>query len=123
MEWLYYTINDGDEINASKQGEFYETFPKIEGWIRGQNVTMNVYAKVIYYFENSDIEYNNTIVDTTVYYFNVSDAVEIGVEDPPEISLPQPSFVQVPGFETIIFLISLIAVVLILKYRKKDRRK
>jgi hypothetical protein len=123
VDWLYYTINDGDEINASKQGEFYETFPKIEGWIRGQNVTMNVYAKVIYYFENSDIEYNNTIVDTTVYYFNVSDAAEIGVEDPPEISLPQPSFVQVPGFETIIFLISLIAVVLILKYRKNDRRK
>ena len=120
---VYYTINDGDEINASEQGEFYETFPKIEGWIRDQNVTMKVYAKVIHYFENSNISYNNTIVDTTVYYFNVSDVAEIGVEDPPEISLPQPTFVQVPGFETIIFLISLIAVVLIFKYRKKDRRK
>jgi len=39
-----------------------------------------------------------------------------------DILLPYPHAVQVPGFELLVALISIIAVVLILKYRKKDRR-
>jgi len=37
--------------------------------------------------------------------------------------LPHPHIVQAPGFETLVFLIALIGVVLIFKYRKKNRRK
>ncbi|KYK24122.1 hypothetical protein AYK21_01760 [Thermoplasmatales archaeon SG8-52-2] len=38
-----------------------------------------------------------------------------------QILLPYPETVQAPGFETVIFLISLAAVVLIFKYKKKNR--
>jgi len=38
-----------------------------------------------------------------------------------QILLPYPETIQAPGFETIVFLISLAAVVLIFKYKKKNR--
>ena len=121
---VYYTVDDGDEINISKGGNFYETSPKYEGWIKNKNVTVHAYADVIYYFENNPTQFNNTIRDSTNYYFNVSNAIEIGGEQPPEIELPQPRFVgATPGFEIAIFLISLVVVALIFKYRKKDKKK
>ena len=119
---FYYKINDGDEINVTKSGDYYVTSPKIEGWTRNTNVTIKAFAEVIYYFENSPIQYNNTLVDNGIYYFNVSDVPEIGGEDPPTVTMPQYIPIQVPGFELVVFIISLIAVVLIFKYRKKDRR-
>ena len=58
--------------------------------------------------------------------YDYADTNKNGVIEPDELNnrelLPHPHYVNVPGFEAIIFLISLIAVVLILKYRKKDRR-
>jgi hypothetical protein len=39
-----------------------------------------------------------------------------------QVILPFPNSVAAPGFETIIFLVSLIAVVIIFKYKKKNRR-
>ncbi len=57
-------------------------------------------------------------------YDNV-DADKDGVIEQEESSnkhlLPYPHMVAAPGFETIVFLISLIAVVLIFKYKKKNR--
>jgi hypothetical protein len=38
-----------------------------------------------------------------------------------QILLPYPKTVQAPGFEAIVFFISLVAVILIFKYRKKNR--
>lgn len=119
---IYYTIDDGKEINATHEGDYYQSSPKQVGWMRDRNVTVKVYADIIYYFKNSEQQFNNTIVDTTTYYFNVSDVPEIGVEESPKIKLPRPHFEQVPGFETLVFIISLIVVVLIFKYRRKDRR-
>ncbi len=131
---VYYTINDGKEINATKNGDYYESSPKIEGWPRNTNVTVKVYADIIHYFEqpinlesygNSIIkikDYNNTIIDSSTYYFNVSDAVEIGGEDSPPAKLPKPRLIAVPGFELLVFIISLMIVIFIFKYRKKDRR-
>ena len=88
------------------------------------NVTVDAYAEVIYYFENYPLQFNNTVVDNDTYFFNVSDTPEIGVEKPPEIELPGPRYVgATPGFEIAIFLISLIIVALIFKYRKKDKKK
>ena len=40
-----------------------------------------------------------------------------------DVLLPYPTTVQVPGFELAIFMISLIAVVLIFKYKKKDKHR
>jgi len=128
---VYYTVDGGNEINATKNGDYYETNPEYEGWPKDKAVTVTVYADIIFYFVEplalqaeipESIQYNNTIVDTQTYYFNVSDDPTIGQEDSPTAALPQPIFYQVPGFELAILLISLIAVVLIFKYRKNNRR-
>ena len=121
---FYYTVNDGEEINVTKGDEYYETSPKYEGWIKDNESTVKAYAEVIYYFTNNPLQYNNTVVDSDTYYFNVSNAIEIGGEVSPEITLPQPKSVgATPGFEVAIFLISLAVVALIFKYRKKDKKK
>jgi len=118
---FYYSIDDkGEYINATKDGDYYKTSPKIKGWQRGLNVTVKAFADIIYYFDNLPTEFNNTIIDSSTYYFNISDAPEIGTEEPPEITLPHPKFVQVPGFEIMVFVISLIFVLIILKFRKKE---
>ena len=126
VNWMYYSVSDGsviNYINVTKNDEdfFYESSPYIKGWIRGKEVNVTAYAKYIYYFENIETEYNNTIIDTTQHYFNVSDDSEIGTKDPPTPDLPQPRYIFVPGFETILFIISLAGVLLIVKYRKKKR--
>jgi len=118
---VYYLVNDV-EVNATKGTDYFETTAKQIGWPRGENVTVKVYAEKIYFFENLNIQFNNTIVDASTYYFNVSDDSEIGTRSSPTISMPVFKPIAVPGFELIIFLISLIVVFLIFKYRKKDRR-
>jgi len=128
---VYYTVDDGEEINATESGEYYETNPEYQGWPKDKNVTVRVYAEISYYFVEpialpsqaaSAVEYNNTIIDTQTYYFNVSGDSTIGSKESPVVGMPLPQFYQVPGFELVVFLISLIAVVLIFKYRKSNRR-
>ena len=121
---FYYTVDDGNEINVTKGDNFYETAPKYEGWVKNKNVTVKAYAEVIDYFTNYPLQFNNTLVDYDTYYFTVSDAIEIGGEKTPEITLPGPRHVgATPGFEVAIFLISLVVVALLFKYRKKDKKK
>lgn len=123
---VYYTINGGKEINATYNPDtgYYHTTPKKEGWIKGANVTMQVYAQIVYYFENTYQQFNNTIVDTSQYYFQVSNADEVGTEKSDEIAMPSPRFIMVPGFELVVFLVALLAVVLVLKKNhKKDRKQ
>ncbi|NOR16083.1 hypothetical protein GQ543_00005, partial [candidate division WOR-3 bacterium] len=67
-------------------------------------------------------QFNNTILDTSSYYFRVSDDSKVGTEVSPEIAILGPGLYMVPGFELLVFVISLVVVVLIFKYRKKDRR-
>jgi hypothetical protein len=67
-------------------------------------------------------QFNNTILDTSSYYFRVSDDSKVGTEVSPEIAIPGPGLYMVPGFELLVFIISLVVVVLIFKYGKKDRR-
>lgn len=124
VDWFYYTI-DNQQINITKDedDEFYTSSPRIKGWKKNTEVVAYAYAETIHYFKNNPTRFNNTIIDTSTYYFNVSDAAEIGTENPPEISLPQPRSVQVPGFEIMIFLISLLGVVLIFKYKKKHNKQ
>ena len=120
---FFYKINNESEINATKDGDYYKTTPKIKGWKKGSDITLNAYSEIIFYFDNLDTEFNNTIIDSDTYYFNVSNVAEIGIDDPPEIELPHPRFVQVPGFEIIVFIISLIIMLFILRFYKKDIRK
>lgn len=119
---VYYTVNDV-EVNATKGTDYFETTAKRIGWPRGgNNVTVKVHAEIIYYFENLNIKFNNSVVDISTYYFNVSDDSEIGTKASPSISLPVFEPIAVPGFELIVFIISLFVVFLIFKYRKKDSR-
>ena len=117
---VYYTVENGSEINITKKDNFYETNPVYRGWIIKNNASIRVYAEVIHYFENLNTNFNNTIIDNSVYHFNVIDDQQIGTQEPPEIELPKPKLVQVPGFELIIFVISMILLVIILKIRRKN---
>ncbi|MBN2066307.1 MAG: hypothetical protein JW771_05830 [Candidatus Thermoplasmatota archaeon] len=128
---VYYTINGGEPINATKNGNFYETTPEYEGWIRNANVTLRAYAEMSFYFveplalpsqATSAVAYNNTILDAQTYYFNVSDDASIGTKKSETVDMPGPQFYQVPGFEVAALIISLLAVVFLVKYRKKHRR-
>ena len=69
-----------------------------------------------------DYKYENTIVDSQVYYFQTGEE-NIGLETSPGPSPITVNYVQVPGFEAIITIIALAAVVLIFKYKKKDENK
>ena len=134
---VYYTVNDGQEINMTKQDNYWITYPKYEGWPKNSNVTVKVYAVKNYFYsivlgstttqeefdtKTKNISYNNTIEDSTQYYFQTrSDG--IGEEDSPEGDVGGVGIIQVPGFETIIFIIALISIVLIIRYKKKDDKK
>lgn len=149
---VYYKIDNGSEINANRKDindkEEYITSPKYEGWEENSNVTIKIYAEAIHYFVNiyeTDEEgnvkpkkFSNIIEDTEDYIFITGTDNNIGTEDPPvtyncslnkqpenviNYDLPCPRYVATPGFEAIIFIIALLSVILIFKYRKKDRRK
>jgi hypothetical protein len=122
---VFYTI-DGTEINATKSDRYWITNPGFKGWIGNKNVTINVYAEKIYYFENyiedgKFVKFVNTITDTETYNFTVVDESTIGQRESPQTSLPSPRYTATPGFEVILFIISLIIVVLIFKYKKKNK--
>jgi hypothetical protein len=75
----------------------------------------------VIYFPHLNQPFNNTIVDSQPYYFQVGS--EGVAKDPsPAIPLPQYVPIPVPGFEAVIFLFSLIVVVVLVKYRKKDKK-
>ena len=140
---VYYTVNNGNEINATQQTDrkdFYITSPEYKGWFPGENKTVNVSAEVRYNFENDFLKdekgnivldknnnalsrwFVNYINDTNTYRFDVADESSIGQEPVKKIARPKARIVSAPGFEILVFLISLVVVILILKYQKKDRR-
>ncbi|MBS3778425.1 MAG: hypothetical protein KGY50_03935 [Candidatus Thermoplasmatota archaeon] len=128
VDQVYYTVNTEDghsaTINATKPtDEYYRTTPKMKGWKQNANTTISLFAKCIHYFPNDGREFNNTIQDNSTYYVVTSDAAEIGSETPPTISLPKPNFVQVPGFELLVFIISIIGVLFIIKRKRSGRNK
>jgi len=130
---VYYKVDDGIEINATKLKDSqtdYESFPKYEGWpdITGAETNITCYAEVVYYFENHIVNgefvpFTNTIKDTDTYNFTIEDKDDVGEETSEKIKLPTGKFVGAPGFEAIVFIAALLAVVLIIKYKKKDKQK
>ena len=64
----------------------------------------------------------NHINDSSEYLFDVDDESSVGTKSDIEITRPKARTVAAPGFELIVFLISLVAALIIFKYRKKDRR-
>ncbi len=135
IDIVYYTVNDGKRINVTynEQGGNYITYPKFKGWVADQNVTLKVFAKAVNNydfvmpttpdpdFDISKYAYNNTIKDTQEYYFQVG-SENIGIEDAPDAKEPPINYKQVPGFESVIFILALFAAILILRYKKKDKK-
>jgi len=129
---VYYTLDNGKEINADRADkndkEKYETTAEYQGWSENSNFTMNLYAEVFYYFVNIDENFTNTVEDNTEYTFSTGVDPNIGSEPPLEINelsynLPTPrGLPSTPGFEIITFIVSLIAVVFILKSIKKKKK-
>jgi len=142
---VYYRINNGSEINVNRKDkdnkEKYETTAEFEGWKENTNLAVKVYAEAIHYFENLNQEFSNIVEDTTNYNFSTGNDSNIGSEpvllayncslaatkqsqesNTINYSLPCPRKVSVPGFELLLFIVSLVIVVLIFKYRRKDRR-
>lgn len=126
VDVVSYTVSTGSHtatINATKPSdEFYRTSPKMKGWKKDRNITITLQATCIHYFPNDGRAFNNTIQDNTTYYVVTADADEIGTETPPIISLPQPKYVQVPGFELLVFIISIIGVLFIIRQTKSSKK-
>ena len=144
---VYYTVNNGVEINVSrmdeKNREEYRTTAEYVGWHPGENVTLTAYVQVSYYFVNSLTKYNNTIRDTTTHFFttNASD-IKIGTKtdlitpshyyslhDKNQLPNPLNYYVPVPrtmpatpGFELLIFVIAIAVVLLVVKRRKNNKQ-
>lgn len=129
---VYYRVNNGPRINITKIDDYYTTYPKYKGWPANQNVTVRVYAEKIHYFRfvmptipTEDLnltEYNNTIVDTQIYYFQTG-IENIGLEEPPEIEGPVIEYIQIPGFEMILFIAAISIVILIVRKKNEDEKK
>jgi len=142
----YYRVDQGSQINVSRleinNRENYRTTAEYIGWQQDANVTLNAYVEVTHYFPNLIWEFNNTIKDTDYYNFKTLDDPAIGQKDKliPPLSnyplnnenqpdnilnyyMPRPQIYAVPGFELLVFVISLGAVALIFKYRKKDKSR
>ncbi|MBU0497219.1 MAG: hypothetical protein KKC68_07960 [Candidatus Thermoplasmatota archaeon] len=123
-----YHLDHGNEINISRKDpnkkDKYETTAEVVGWHPKNNYTMTLSAETTYYFMNNPIRYNNTVIDSTTYNFSTSTDNNIGTEpvDEPNYILPYPRYVAAtPGFELLVFIISLIIVILMFKQRKNHR--
>ena len=141
---LYYVVDDGmQKINATKdptREQLYVTSTEYEGWIPGNNITVNVTAIVTYNFENHFLKdedgelvldsnneaiqliYFNAINDTDTYYFDVVNESTLGITESPKVDNPKARRVSAPGFEMIVLVIAVIFTALILKYKKRDRQ-
>jgi len=143
---VYYRIDGGTDINVNRKTENdkekYETTAEYKGWTPNSNATVRVYAEVVHYFINVPVKFANTVEDTKVYTFSTGDDQNMGKEDTLveynhtlatmrksqltntlNYQLPHPISVgNIPGFETVIFIVSLIVVVLIFKRKKKDKK-
>lgn len=125
---VFYTVNNGEEINASYSGEdtytgeyIYTSSPDRIGWTTGF-VTVEVFVEVIHYFV-LPADANQTfrtshgrIDDNQNYSFFVE---SIGNLPSPKIDLPQPETLQrVPGFG----ILSLLIAVVLLGVLKRKRK-
>ena len=142
---VYYQLNNDKELNVSRldpaNRQNYRTTPEYIGWIPDTNVSLRSYVEVAYYFINYPQRFNNTVKDTTAYQFQTKGDGSIGIEKPlippnPFLKLgnsEQPDNIlnyyipipraqgATPGFELVVFILSLVLVLLLVKYRKKDR--
>jgi ABC-type transporter Mla subunit MlaD len=120
----------------------YETTAEFKGWTANSTVSVSVFAEARHYFVNIAEKFSNTVRDTRQYAFTTANDQNIGTEDtlvewnatraflrqsqlPNTLNYitPYPTSIgSTPGFEAIIFMVALVAVVLLFK-RKKNIKK
>jgi hypothetical protein len=143
---VYYTINNGPELNVSRKDpnikDKYDTSPEFQGWTENSVETVRVYAEAVYYFANNPEKFSNTVKDTTTYTFSTANDSNIGTEKPLvewnytlyllhksqlpntvnyEIPFPY-TLSATPGFEVLVAIVA-VAVAMILVKRKKNHKK
>jgi hypothetical protein len=143
---VFYRIDNGSDINVNRKDpndkEKYETTPEFKGWTSNATLMVTVYAEASYYFVNIPMKFSNLVRDTTPYVFTTATDPNIGTEEPlveynatlallHESQLPNTlnyvtpyptSTGATPGFEALVFIIALVAVVFLLKRKKKSKK-
>jgi hypothetical protein len=143
---VYYTINNGSEINVSRKDqtdkEKYDTTAEFQGWTSNSTVTVHVYAEARHYFANIPDKFSNTVADTKVYTFTTATDSNIGTkkplveynytlaalrkpQSPNTLNYPLPYPVKMgatPGFEAIIAVLAIVVVIFLFKRKKKDNQ-
>lgn len=113
-EVSYYFTNIIQKYSNTIESPTVYEFSTTSGSRIGSEDRLNTYDHTKTINQNSD---NNTL-----NYDTAKDTNGDGAPDSNSILLPFPHIVSAPGFELLVFIIALAAVVLIFKYRKKDRR-
>ncbi len=140
---VYYTIDNDSDVNVNRKDandkEKYETTAEFKGWRSNATLTVQVYAEARHYFINKLEKFSNTVRDTQVYPFTTANDANIGTEDtlvewnatrallrqsqlPNTLNYitPYPTGIgATPGFEILVFLAALVAVVFLFRWKKK----
>jgi PGF-CTERM protein len=142
---VYYKIENGSDINVNRKittdKEKYETTAEFKGWTANATVSVSVFAEARHYFLNNPEMFSNIVRDSRNYLFTTANDANIGTEEPlvewnatlallnqPQLPntlnyiTPYPiSTGATPGFEVLVVLVAIIAVVLLFKRKKKDK--
>ena len=142
---VYYRIENGSDINVDRKEttdrEKYETTAEFEGWTGNSTLSVSVYAEARHYFLNIPEKFSNTVRDTRQYAFTTANDPNIGTEDtlvewnatraalrqsqlPNTLNyiIPYPTSVgATPGFEVVVFVVAVVAVMFLFK-RKKNKK-
>ena len=142
---IFYRIDGGLDINANREEQTnkgkYETSAEFKGWRQNSTVVVTVYAEARHYFLNNPEKFSNTVRDNESYTFTTTNDPNIGTEEPlvewnatlalrnqPQLPntlnyiTPYPIGTgATPGFEALIVLVAIVAVVLLFKRKKKDK--
>jgi len=143
---VYYKIDNGSDINVNRKvttdKEKYDTTTEFKGWTANTTVNVSVFAEACHYFVNNPEKFSNTVKHTHSYTFTTADDPNIGIEDalvewnatraalrqsqlPNTLNYitPYPKGIgSTPGFELIVFIVAIVAVVLLFKRKKNDKK-
>ncbi len=142
---VFYKIDNGSDINVNRKDpndkEKYETTAEYKGWVANSTLSVTVYAEASHYFLNNPEKFSNVVKHTHIYTFTTADDPNIGTEEPLvewnatraalrqsqlpntlNYVTPYPTGIgATPGFEVVVFLVALVAVVFL--FRRKNNKK
>ncbi|HIH28675.1 MAG TPA: hypothetical protein HA260_02615 [Thermoplasmata archaeon] len=142
---VFYKIDNGSDINVDRKDpsdkEKYETTAEFKGWTANSTISVSFYAEARHYFVNNPEKFSNVVKHTRSSTFTTADDPNIGKEDtlvewnatrallrqsqlPNTLNYitPYPTGIgATPGFEVIVFIVALVAVVFLCRRRKNKK--